>query len=287
VVIAYWFIAAMLLAVPAQAQSLGVALLGLDAARASGGGGGGMLGILPTPSGAYSFRKLVTAYVGKAVQLRRASDNAVQDIGFIGGDFDTASATTFCNATSCFGAAWYDQSGGGFNISAAAGNQPALVFSCLGTFPCFRFTALTQSLGGAGPAATSGQVSYSAVAKRTGTGACFLMAQYSGGNRLQGQNGAPGVTMIGGADFSSISTTLADGVWRATTGAAKGVGSTLSTDGSTVNGTVNSTTAAGLAIQGVATTTCDQTEGIFWVNYVLTAGDITTLNTNQHTYWGF
>ena len=44
---------------------------------------------------AYSLRKLCSSYTGKAVKVRRSSDNSMQDIGFVGSDFDVASLRTF------------------------------------------------------------------------------------------------------------------------------------------------------------------------------------------------
>ncbi|RYY99466.1 MAG: hypothetical protein EOO11_04820, partial [Chitinophagaceae bacterium] len=42
-------------------------------------------------SPAYALRKLSNAYAGKAVQVRRSSDNTTQDIGFTAnGDLDTS-----------------------------------------------------------------------------------------------------------------------------------------------------------------------------------------------------
>jgi len=44
---------------------------------------------------AYSLRPLCPSYTGKAVKVRRSSDNATLDIGFVGGDFDIAALRTF------------------------------------------------------------------------------------------------------------------------------------------------------------------------------------------------
>ena len=62
----------------------------------SGGGGASLL--LDTYTGAavaYSLRKLRTAYTGAAIRVRRSSDNAEQDINFVGGDLDTTSMINF------------------------------------------------------------------------------------------------------------------------------------------------------------------------------------------------
>ena len=55
---------------------------------------------------AYSLRQLRTAYTGAAIRVRRSSDNAEQDINFIGGDLDTASLLTFCGANNGFITTW-------------------------------------------------------------------------------------------------------------------------------------------------------------------------------------
>jgi len=78
---------------------------------------------------AYSLRILSSTYTGSAIRVRRASDNAEQDIGFdANGDLDTSSLATFCSGTNGFVTTWYDQSGNSNNATqATAGNQPKVV----------------------------------------------------------------------------------------------------------------------------------------------------------------
>jgi hypothetical protein len=80
---------------------------------------------------AFSLRKLRAAYTGAAVRVRRSSDNAETDIGFLAnGDFDSASAVTFCGVGNGFITTWYDQSGNGTNVAqTTAANQPQIVAS--------------------------------------------------------------------------------------------------------------------------------------------------------------
>ena len=59
----------------------------------------------------YSLRQINAGYTGSAIQIRRASDNATQDIGFVDGELDTAAITTFCTGTNGYVSTWYDQSG--------------------------------------------------------------------------------------------------------------------------------------------------------------------------------
>jgi hypothetical protein len=89
-----------------------------------------LLDLYPNAAVAYSLRKLRTAYSGSAIRVRRSSDNAEQDINFVGGDFDTASLLTFCGAGNGFVTTWYDQSGNGLNLTQTiATNQPRIVAS--------------------------------------------------------------------------------------------------------------------------------------------------------------
>jgi hypothetical protein len=81
---------------------------------------------------AYSLRRLRAAYSGSAIRVKRSSDNAEQDIGFVGNDLDTASLLTFVGAGTGYIKTWYDQSGNGKNLQAAsfvAANAPYIVDS--------------------------------------------------------------------------------------------------------------------------------------------------------------
>ena len=54
-------------------------------------------GLSVSAAAAFSTRLLRTAYTGKAMNVRRSSDNAAQDIGFVNGALDTASLLSFVN----------------------------------------------------------------------------------------------------------------------------------------------------------------------------------------------
>ncbi len=72
---------------------------------------------------AVGLRKLRAGYTGDCIKVRRASDSATQDIGFVGEDVDTSAIATFCAGTNGYVHTWYDQSGNGFDlIQATAGN---------------------------------------------------------------------------------------------------------------------------------------------------------------------
>ncbi len=79
------------------------------------------------PVAAYSLRKLRSAYSGSAIRVRRSSDNAEQDIGFVAGVLDTASLLTFCGVGNGFVVTWYDQKGAANATNAVAADQPQIV----------------------------------------------------------------------------------------------------------------------------------------------------------------
>lgn len=88
--------------------------------------------ILPAGAAWYvSVRKLVPAYSGSCMRVRRTSDNTEQDIGFdANGLLDIATLETFCSGTDGRVRTWYDQSGNGVHWQqATAGTQPYIVRS--------------------------------------------------------------------------------------------------------------------------------------------------------------
>jgi hypothetical protein len=80
---------------------------------------------------AYSLRKLRTAYLGAAINVRRSSDGATQDIGFTAsGDLDTTALLAFVGVGNGFVRTWYDQSGNSRNATQTTlVNQPQIVDS--------------------------------------------------------------------------------------------------------------------------------------------------------------
>ena len=91
-----------------------------------------LLDTYPGAAAAYSLRKLSSTYNGSAIRIRRSSDNAETDIGFVSNTLDTASLLTFCGVGNGFITTWYDQSGNIKNATqATATNQPRIVTSGL------------------------------------------------------------------------------------------------------------------------------------------------------------
>jgi hypothetical protein len=84
-----------------------------------------LLDLYPGATAAYSLRRLDQNYTGYAVQVRRISDNATQNIGFVNNEFDSAALIAFASNTTAAVTIWYDQSGNGNNLTnATALEQP-------------------------------------------------------------------------------------------------------------------------------------------------------------------
>lgn len=75
--------------------------------------------------------RLLSAYAGHAILVRRSSDNTTANIDFlVGGGLDTTTLLAFAGAGSAFVVTVYDQSGNGNNYTqATAANQPRIVNS--------------------------------------------------------------------------------------------------------------------------------------------------------------
>jgi hypothetical protein len=88
-----------------------------------------LLNLFPGASAAYSLRKLDTTYAGSAIQVRRTTDNATQDIGFVNNVLDLTALTTFLGANNGAVSIWYDQSGNGRNLVNAIAIEQPIVYA--------------------------------------------------------------------------------------------------------------------------------------------------------------
>jgi len=103
---------------------------GKSYADLAGGGGTPFVGLLDTYSGAaaaYSLRQLSSTYSGNAIKVRRASDNAEQDIAFSNNELDTATLESFASGTDAFVTTWYDQSGNGYNLTQSTASEQSKI----------------------------------------------------------------------------------------------------------------------------------------------------------------
>lgn len=85
--------------------------------------------VTSAPLATYSTRKLITGAT-LSMEVRRASDNATQDIGFVNGSLDVSAVETFCAGTDGFVTTLYDQSGTATDLTQATTSlQPQIVSS--------------------------------------------------------------------------------------------------------------------------------------------------------------
>lgn len=91
---------------------------------------------------AWSVRKLITAYAGSCMRVRRSSDSAEQDIGFSGEHFDAAAFSSFVGGGSGAVVTWYDQSGAGKHFTqATTSKQPTVTLAGQNSQPVITFAA--------------------------------------------------------------------------------------------------------------------------------------------------
>jgi hypothetical protein len=108
-------------------MSLGFGL-GLEYSKLSGGGFEGLLNKFPGVSLGLSLDKLDKNYTGSAIKVRRSSDNAEKNIGFVNNVLDASSLMTFAGSDTVTVTIWYDQSGSGNNATQTQGSrQPMIV----------------------------------------------------------------------------------------------------------------------------------------------------------------
>jgi hypothetical protein len=102
--------------------------------------------LVPGATAYYGLRAYDAAYArsgtGKAIEIRRAKDNALADIVILkSGQLDIDALHGFCASTACFVAEWYDQSGHGNDISQTLpSQQPEIVFDGFRKFPIVQFS---------------------------------------------------------------------------------------------------------------------------------------------------
>ncbi|MBK7761809.1 MAG: HYR domain-containing protein [Bacteroidetes bacterium] len=96
---------------------------------------------IPTPKLAVGLHKLISSYLGNALQLRRSTDNALMDFGFVGNDLDIASIATWLGSADGYCTTLYDQSGNGGHVTQTNNaQQPLFVANGINGKPILRFS---------------------------------------------------------------------------------------------------------------------------------------------------
>jgi hypothetical protein len=227
---------------------------------------------------------------GKAINIRRASDNATQDIVILStGALDIASATTFCNATTCFVTEIYDQVGTLHVTQATAASQPQLNLSCFNSLPCLVGNGTAGWLKSTGTFAGHAQpYSLSAVFNFTTSANTYLMAS-DNARPFVSKTSANTIDLNCGSDTTI---TASNNVTHAGNFLCSGASSFANIDG-TDNSVSAGTNAFGANDANIMTIADGYNpmignffEGGFWMSTGFSSGNRTSLCHNQFTYWG-
>lgn len=81
--------------------------------------------IASTPQSVYSMQKLVYAYAGNCLKVKRSSDNTELDIGWSGNYVDTSAIKSFISSDNATVTIWYDQTANGRNLTPVT-NAPKI-----------------------------------------------------------------------------------------------------------------------------------------------------------------
>lgn len=290
-----FILAALLSELPAQAQTK---LLQAHASAATFTGPGDIVSGAIMWYGLRGYSAAVAATgTQKAVNIRRASDSATSDIVILTtGDLAVATATTFCNATTCFVTKIYDQSGANKCSAAAcdvsqatAAQQPQLLLSggAAAGKPYIKFVrASSQVLISGAPSVTAQPYSISVVATRTGSVTSFQNLVGSANIVIAFTTSAN--TMSGYAGAVAPSIAAADSAWHAGNVNITNAAGVIYVDGANASGNPSTGVLGTTAINISQTNFLEGgiEEGGIW-NVGFAAGDAGSMNSNQHTYWGF
>jgi hypothetical protein len=232
-----------------------------------------------------------------AIRLRESGGNTEQDFATIaGGGLNLSAISAFKAANQVFVTKLYDQTGNGIDlVQATAANQPEFQLGIIGSLPSIAFVRANNTVLSISNAGTIIQpFTVGAVAERTGSFGVYNTI-------LAGQPGCEFDFRISAntlAQFTNSAevtlSSVADSAFHAMAFIANGASSVISADGATGtsgnSGTTNLTSNNSLNMGGitVGTQVLDgfiSEIGVWPV--ALTAGNISDLNSNQHTYWGF
>lgn len=183
-----------------------------------------ILDIYTGSAAAYSLRKLSNSYTGSAIQVRRSSDNTVQDIGFDGaGNLDTSSLSTFLvGSTTGQVVRWYDQSGNNQTMIESNGN-PAIKLSgtiiTQGGLPAIRFDGVNDSFAVSGvnnPFTFTGGVSVAHVSYKDSTSFKAYETIFSAGSTGNSTNNDSKSMALGFGNSASVTPkpTVVTDIWK-------------------------------------------------------------------------
>lgn len=244
----------------------------------------------------WGLRAYNAASIGNnIVDIIRASDSATQTfVSVAGGGVDIASITTFLAATTGKVTRLYDQIGTNHLVQATDAARPTFTLNGGNNLPCVTFAG-AQKLTGVANLSAIQETTQSAVARRTG--------DFSANSAIFGSADFDTVIFFAGANElkiyangTDLPATAADNAWHAINGifTDAGTSSSVTIDGATTSGTIGNDAFG-------QSTTAPQMGQATGANFPLTGGvrevivytgnktgtQVTNLDSNQRTYWGF
>lgn len=260
----------------------------LDAA--SGGGAYVGPGDIATAYAWWGLRAYSAATAGSnAVRIVRASDSAQQDfVTLANGALDVASIATFLAATTGKIVTLYDQTGGGRHLTQATdANRPAYNAAAIGSLPGAQFTAASQhtlTTPVANLLTLAQPLTTSIVYERTTSANTGLI----GPNIVLEGNGADNLRSYAG---SVVDVTATDSAFHAAQIVFSNASSDVYVDGTSHTGTLGTG-----ALSGNTFTLGNDSFGAYHSGFVceiglwsgaFSSGVKSSMNSNQHSYWGF
>lgn len=270
-------------------------------------------GIIPAPATVYvgpgdivsgatawwGLRAYSMATAGSAaINLRASGDNATSDFSTLStGALDVASIAAFQTAHggSLFVTTLYDQTGNGNDMAqGTTANQPQLQLNVLGSLPAMSFggSAFLRKISFASTLPQPWTLS--AVADRTGSTSAYNSIITGSSTGMWFPNVADAMELEGPTAVRV--TSVVDNLWHAAQGIANGVNSFMSVDGSTTgpssggtatfpSGTADVFIGSDNAGPGDPMNGFINEAGVWPIAF--SAGQIVSINSNQHTYWAF
>jgi hypothetical protein len=207
---------------------------------------------------ALGTKKLYSAYEGACVRVRRSTDNAEQDIGFLSdGNVDGATANSFKGAGTLSIVTWYDQSDNWRNWGqSTAANQPAFSADGPNSDWALTFDGSNDHLTIASTSNANPNTYYVGVNFLTWENQNYLLDSSTGDNQIIVQlNSTPQVVIYAGNVIGT--TNFATATWASLTAKFNGASSELRRNkaaGATGNAGSNAPTGTNyLGIRGGAT----------------------------------
>ena len=194
---------------------------------------GALLNRFPTATMGFSLEQRCYRFFSSLLIIRRSSDNATSNFGFVNGSLDTASILTFCGAGDGFVVTWYGQSSNrNIAYQQTAASQPKIVSSgamvtASNGKPAMDFDGVNDFMNILNTGSfVTGFFSYQndAIATRlvqeiVACGTTFTAQVYAAGTATTGAGGGSGATAIASTvkdtnrHYMSIMTASNDGIY--------------------------------------------------------------------------